>query len=533
MRRINTKRRHKRADKVIAFIENLTIPSGLGAGSKFKLRRFQEKFIRAIYTPHVKEDRQWRRVVRKAVLSIARKNGKTALIAALVLVHLVGPESVPNGELYSAANDREQATIIFKFARQMIELDRELADMVMVVPSTKTIISRLDGSVYRAISAEAGTKHGLNPTFVVFDELAQSKNRDLYDVLDTSFGARAEPLFAVISTQSNDPEHIFSKLIDDGLNAQRPETICHLYAVPDDADIFDPEVWMLANPALGDFRSMADFKALAERARRMPAEEPKFRNLFLNQRVAPYSTLVSRAAWFACIGPVDLVDGEEVYGGLDLSARNDLTALVLVSNADPSRVKPLFWKPEELLDEHSNRDFGHNTRRYQEWHKEGWLDVSPGRSIDLAVVAMRIAQLSERYRIRGIAFDRWRVEELLKEFDRIGFQTYRDKAKGEREKPGYGLRMVDWGQGFYDMGPAVDALLGAIDERKLVHPSSPVLNWNLANAVASMDAAGNRKVDKEKAKFRVDGAVALVMAVGLKARDRLNEVPLDIRAMVA
>jgi phage terminase large subunit-like protein len=467
--------------------------------------------------------------VRRAILSIARKNGKTLLIAALALVHLIGPEAILNGEIYSAANDRDQAAQVFKVAAQMVRADPELLDKLKIVDSTKTIACYRNGSFYRAISAEAGTKHGLNPTFVIFDELAQAKNRDLYDVLDTSMGARLEPLFVTISTQSNDPEHVLSKLIDDGLNADDATTACHLYAVPEDVeDIYDPKVWKLANPALGDFRDLGDFKALAAKAKRMPAEEPKFRNLYLNQRVAPYSSLLSRAEWFACHGPVTFEDGEDIYLGLDLSARTDLTALIMASADDPTRIKPIFWKPEDLLDEHSNRDFGHASRRYQTWRNEGWLELSPGKSIDLILVATRIAELSQRFNVLGLAYDRWRIDDLLREFDRIGFEAFEDKG----ETKGTGLRMVGWGQGYKDMAPAIDALEFAVMEHKLVHPMSPILNWNIANAVATMDPAGNRKIDKDKAKFRIDGAVALAMAIGLKARDRI-EIPADVSTMLS
>ena len=187
--------------------------------------------------------------MRRAILSIARKNGKTALIAALVLVHLVGPEAIENGEIYSAANDREQAAQVFKVAAQIVRADPELSAMVRVTDSTKHIACYGNGSFYRAISAEAGTKHGLNPSFVIFDELAQARNRELYDVLDTSMGARAEPLFIVISTQSNDPEHILSRLIDDGLAGHDPSIVCHLYAVPEetsDADLYRERTWRLS-----------------------------------------------------------------------------------------------------------------------------------------------------------------------------------------------------------------------------------------------------------------------------------------------
>jgi phage terminase large subunit-like protein len=512
----------RRARAVIAFIERLTIPSGTGQGKPFKLEPFQKAFIRDIYESHI----GMRRAVRRAILSMARKNGKTALIAAIVLAHLVGPEACVHGEIYSAANDRDQAAIVFKFARQIVELEPELAAEIEIIVSTKTMLARRTGSIYRAISAEAGTKHGYLPSVVIYDELAQAKNRDLYDVLDTSFGARQEPLFIAISTQSNDPEHILSKLIDDGLSGVDPSIVCHLFAADDDCELDDEPQWHKANPALGKFRDYEDLASAIRKAIRLPAEEPKVRNLFLNQRVAPVSALISRQEWMACAGEVELDEREEVYMALDLSSVVDLTALAVGSASDPARVIPYFWKPREHLTEHAHRDFGSGSHRYQEWAEAGYLRISPGRSIDPEAIALFIAELTQRYRVKGLAYDRWRINDLLREFDRIGLQAYQDGDKGD------GLRLVPWGQGFKDMGPAIDALELAVIERTLVHPNNPILNWNMANAVATMDPAGNRKLDKDKARFRIDGAVALAMLLGLRSRDR-NVKPIDIEALIA
>jgi phage terminase large subunit-like protein len=391
------------------------------------------------------------------------------------------------------------------------------------------------GSIYRAISAEAGTKHGYLPSVVIYDELAQAKGRDLYDVLDTSFGARDEPLFITISTQSNDPEHILSKLIDDGISGTDPSIICHLYAADEDCDLEDEAQWAKANPALGDFRDREDLAAAIRKARRLPAEEPKVRNLFLNQRVAPVATLIAKQTWMDCVGDAAIADGEEVYLGLDLSASLDLTALVMVSASEPARVMPFFWKPADTLAEHSDRDFGVNNHRYWAWHQNGHLLTSPGNSVDPEVVARKIAELVARYCVKGLAYDRWRMDVLLRELDDIGLACYREKS-GENDglprERGLGLRCVPHGQGFRDMAPSIDALVQAVIDKKIVHPNNPVLNWNMANAVATMDPAGNRKLDKAKARFRIDGAVALAMAMGLRARDRQQNVQVDIQALI-
>lgn len=497
----------------------MIVPSGVGQGQRLVLREWQKRFIRDIYEPHGHdEDGNWGRIVRRAILSIGRKNGKTLIIAALALAHLHGPEAIENGEVYSAANDRSQAAQVYKFLAQMVRADPELATEVGLVDSTKHAVCYSNGSKYVALSADIATKHGLNPSVVIYDELAQSRSRELYDVLDTAQGARLEPLFAVISTQSNDPEHILSKLIDDGLHAGDSSIVCHLYAVPDDCpDIFDPKVWKKANPALGDFRSLAEMKKASEQAKRLPSFEPRFRNLYLNQRVSPVASLIARAEWEACKGDAALVDGEDIYLGLDLSSTTDLTALVAVSASNGSRVQAWFWKPQDFLADHSARDFGPGNLRYVEWAKQGLLLTTPGRSIDKAAVARTIAELSARYRILGLAYDRWRIGDLLREFDGVGLEAYEDG------KAGSGLRLVPWGQGFRDMAGAVDALESAVLQRQLVHDGNPALTWQMANARAVMDPAGARKIDKSKARFRIDGAVALAMDLGLKARDRRQE----------
>ena len=516
----------ERAAKVIRFIEKLTVPSGTGQGKPFKLQAWQKKFIRDIYEPSLPDGR---RVVRRAILSMARKNGKTALIACIALAHLVGPERIPHGEIYSAANDADQAGIIFKFAKQIVEAEPELLHAVDIVPSRKTMIGRSTASVYRAVSSEAGTKHGFLPSLVIYDELAQAKNRDLYDVLDTSFGACREPLFITLSTQSNDPEHILSQLIDDGLSGVDPTIVCQLHAADENCELNDRRQWKKANPALGLFRDRDDLAAAVLKASRMPAEEPKVRNLLLNQRVSPASILISRAEWMACAGEAEFTPGETVYLALDLSNTLDLSALLMGSADDVARVQPFFWKPAEQLAEQSFRDFGSGNLRYVQWADAGHIETTPGKSIDKEAIARRIAELTGRYNVAALAYDRWRIEDLLREFDRIGFKAYKadgdpDDGKPKKTLPRDGLRLVPWGQGFKDMAPAIDALESAVVDRKLIHPNNPCLTWNMANAIAVMDPAGGRKLDKDKSRFRIDGAVALAMLMGLRARDRLRQV---------
>lgn len=505
-----------RVKRIISFIEKLTVPSGKGEGKPFKLRPFQKKFIQDIYGPTSGD----KRIVRRAILAMARKNGKSVLIATLALVHLVGPEAVRNGEIYSAANDREQASLIFKYAAQIVRAEPELEALIKIIDSTKTMLCMINGSIYRAVSAEAGTKFGLNPTVVIYDELAQSRNRDLYDALDTSMAAREEPLFIVISTQSPDPQHILSQLIDDGTSGHDPTTVCHLYCVPEDAEeVFtDEKLWKLANPALGDFRSLSEMKTAAKRAVRMPTFEAAFRNLYLNQRINAESPLIPRSEWIACQSEKRIQKGGEVYLGLDLSGKTDLTALVGVSNGRDDIVQAWFWKPKETLVEHEKRD----RVPYTVWETQGWIQTTPGRAIQYDWIANMLATIVSDYKVVGLAFDRWRIDDLLNAMGKIGMDVYIDSKDDPR--PG-ALRMVPWGQGFASMTQAVEALEGSVLDRKLCHDSNPVLTWNISNAMTISDPAGGRKLDKSKTRFRIDGAVALAMAIGLKSRDMAKEEP--------
>ena len=504
-----------RVRAIISFIEKLTVPSGKGEGGPFKMRPFQRRFIEDVYGPI---DRDGHRLVRRAILSMGRKNGKTMLTACLVLVHLVGPEAIKNGEIFSAANSRKQASKVFQYAAQIVRADPELLSYLKVVDSVKRIVCFSNGSVYQAVAAEAGTNYGENPSLVIYDELSESKTDALYTAFDTAMGAREEPLMIVISTQSEDPQQILSILIDDGLSQHNKTTVCHLYAVPDDVqDVFNEKEWKQANPALKDFLGIKEMRDYAKKAKRMPSFESRFRNKYLNQRVNAESPLIPRAEWEACQGDATIAPGSEIYLGLDLSGKTDLTALVAVSAGEQDRVKAWFWKPGDSLVEHEKRD----RVPYTVWRQQGFIETTPGRAIQHEFVAQRLGEIIGEYKVIGLSFDRWRIDDLLNAMNKIGLDCY---VEGKDDPRAGALRMVPHGQGYKDMAPAVDALEVAVLERKLIHDSNPCLTWMASNAMVVSDPAGNRKIDRSKTRFRIDGIVALSMAIGLKSRD-LVEAP--------
>lgn len=510
----------KRVKKIIDFIELLKIPSGEGEGGTFKLLQFQKDFINAVYGP---VDKDGKRIVRRAILSCGRKNGKTMILSCLALVHLWGPEKTMNSECYVCANDREQAGILFRYCAQIVRADPELSAAIKIIDSTKTMLAWDTGSIFRAVSAEAGTKFGLNPVFVAFDELAQARNRELYDAFDTSFGARSEPIFYVISTQSNDPQHPLSALIDDGLSGRDPSIVCHLYAVPDDAEnaLTDPKLWLAANPALGKFRSMPEMKTAASKASRIPSFEAAFRNLNLNQRTAATSPWIPRAEWQGCKGEDAIPLGSEIYLGLDLSGTTDLSSLVAVSAGDKDIVKPWFWKPDATLREHEARD----RVPYLTWKNQGFLETTPGKSIEMDWIAARVFEILSDYIVLGLAYDRWAMKHLLSAMRRLGIDFYNDPHDTPRAGA---LRIVDWGQGTKGMNGAIVAMETSILNRKFIHNDHPILTWNISNALTAMDGAGWRKLDKSAVRFRIDGAQACTMAMGLKYQDMSDPAPRSI-----
>ena len=491
-----------RAERVCRFVESLPVTSGSLAGSTFRLRPWQRRIIGRLY----KTDRGGRRLVRTGVLSMGRKNGKTDLAARLALCHIAGPEAEARGEVYSAANDRFQAGRIFAAICAIIERTPWLAERVSIRRHSKELEDIGEGgtgTTYAALSADTATKHGLSPSFVVYDEYGQAKSRDLFDVLDTAMGARAEPLMLVISTQAARDDAPLSELIDYGKRVAAGEVkdrtfYLALFAAPAELDPWSQRTWRLANPALGDFRSLDDVRRMALQAQRMPSREASFRNLVLNQRVDTTAQFLTAAVWAPCRQVVDVYNltGRRCFAALDLSASRDLTALVLVFEGDDGvyDVLPFFWLPDDDLREREDTDRVSYTR----WRDEGHLLTCPGRTIDPEVVARKIAELHGEYRIEALAYDRWRINDLRRDLDAIGCD----------------VDLIAHGQGFRDMSPSIDAIERIVFEAKLRHGGHPVLTWCASNAKTQSDPAGNRKLDKQRSTGRIDGLVALTMAIG-------------------
>ena len=482
-----------RAARIIEFIERYCVtPEGASVGQPLVLAEFQKQFIRDVYdNPHG---------TRRALLSVSRKNGKSGCIAALLLAHLVGPEAKQNSQLVSGAMSRDQAALVFNLACKMVQQSPKLAPLVRIIPSGKRLIGLPLNVEYKALAADGKTAHGLSPVLAILDEIGQVRGpqSDFIDAITTSQGAHEAPLLIAISTQAASDQDLFSQWLDDARQSNDPRIVCHLYAAPEGCDLMDESAWRAANPALGLFRSLDDLREQMTQAQRMPSMENSARNLLLNCRVSTFSPFISPDVWKACSGPVLPFDGP-VFAGLDLSARTDLTALVIVGQVDGVwHVQPHFWTPSQGLEERARRD----RAPYDVWHRQGVLRTTPGATVDYEHVAADMLEIFADLEVQAIAYDRWRIDLMRKELDRLGAD----------------LPLVEWGQGYKDMAPALDALEAELLNGRIAHGGNPLLTWCAANAVVTKDPTGARKLDKAKATGRIDGLQALAMAMGVASR---------------
>lgn len=476
------------------------IPEGRDVGKPVRLTDEQKNWIKSIYDSPT----------RQFILSMARKNAKTSFSAFLLLLHLAGPEARKNSQLYSAAQSRDQAAILFALAAKMVRMSPDLSAFVLVRDSAKQLFCAELGTLYKALSAEASTAYGLSPVFAVHDELGQVRGprSELYEAIETACAAQDEPLSIIISTQAPNDADLLSLKIDDALKGEDKLTKVVLYTADESLDAFSEEAIRQANPHFDAFMNKAEVMRQAESARRMPSAENAYRNLILNQRISLHSTFIPRGIWKNCGGAVE----EEafhfgpVFIGLDLSARNDLTALVMIAKYQEAwHVRPRFFAPALGLLERGRRD----RVPYDVWKNRGFLETTPGASVDYETVAVELCRICDEYPVAGIAFDRWRIDVLKSELARLNAE----------------LPMVEFGQGFKDMAPALDNLEGELMNKSIRHGDHPVLTWCASNAIAISDPSGNRKLDKSKATGRIDGIVALAMAMGCATSKKEERKP--------
>lgn len=491
----------KRADRVIAFLELLKLTDDF-YGKPFRLLPWQREVVRDVYGTVTPDGlRQYK----YAYLEIPKKQGKSTLVGGLSLAHLVCDP--PGGQIYYCAADREQASIVYRAAKSMVEQEPALGKRIKVLDSTKTMINRETGTNVKVLSAEAYTKHGLNPSVIIFDELHAQPNRDLWDVMTYgSMSARTEPLLWVITTAGDDPDRksigweqheLARKLIAGDL--VDPTMYARIYGADDEADIYDERVWWECNPSLGVTIKIDTLRAEAARAQQDSAAEKLFRWLRLNQWVQ-----LKRLSWLPL--PVwdaservenwrELLRGQRCYCGIDLSAIYDLTAFALLFPPTQKRDKWVFFIdtfcPAEKIRERSERD----KVPYEDFAREGFLIPTPGNVIDYGFLAQHLKALSQLYNIEYYCADPWRLEDL------------RQRLPEELQN-----RTLQIKQDIAGMSGGVRKLEELFGHEAIVHGRNPLGRWSFGNTMVAIDGNENKKPMKNRSIERIDPIVALINA---------------------
>ncbi|HFI0057096.1 TPA: terminase large subunit [Streptococcus suis] len=498
-----------KADRAVTFINNLSHTKGKWAGKRFDLLPWQEQIVRDLFGI-VKEDGN--RQFLTAYIEIPKKNGKSELAAAIAL-YLLYADNEASAEVYGAACDRNQASIVFDVAKQMVQMSRPLEKRSKIMGATKRIVNYSNAGFYQVLSAETGTKHGLNVSGLVFDEIHAQPNRHLYDVLTKGSGdAREQPLFFIITTAGTDRDSICYELHTkalDILNGRKKDTSFYpvVYGLSDEDDWNDEANWRRANPSLGHTIGIDRVREAYQQALDNPAEENVFKQLRLNMWTSSSVAWIPEHVYAKGNDPIQYenLKGRSCYAGLDLSSTSDITAFVLVF---PPRfeeenyiVLPYFWLPEDTLELRCRRDHV----LYDVWERQGYIKTTEGNVVHYGFIEKFIEDLSEIYHIKEIAYDRWNATQMVQNLE------------------GMGLTMVPFGQGYKDMSPPSKELYKLMMEGKIQHGGHPVLKWMGQNVVMRQDPVGNIKPDKEKSVEKIDGIVALIMGLDRCIRHQTDE----------
>ena len=494
----------KKADRAVTFIENLCHTKGKWAGTPFWLLPWQEQLIRDIFGI-VKPDGN--RQFRTAFVEICKKVGKSELAAAVAL-YLLYADNEPSAEVYGAAADRQQASIVFDVAKQMVEMSPALMKRSKLMGATKRIVNYGNAGYYQVLSAEVGGKHGFSVSGLVFDEIHTQPNRQLYDVLTKgSSDARQNPLHFIITTAGNDRHSIAYELHTkavDILEGRRVDPTFYpvVYGLKDDEDWEDEANWYKVNPSLGYTVDVERLRDAYREAKQNPADEITFKWLRCNMWVSSTVAWIPDAIYMRGNEPIDMasLEGRDCYAGLDLSSTGDITALVLIFPPRDEYEKfvllPYFWIPEETIP----RRVKANSVPYDIWEKQGYIMSTEGNVIHYDFIEKFIMDLSEKYHILEIAVDRWNATHVI--------QNLEDN----------GLTMVPLGQGFASMSAPTKEFYRLLMEGKIIHGGHPVMRWMAGNVVVDTDPAGNIKVTKAKSKEKIDGIVAAIMALDRAVR---------------
>jgi phage terminase large subunit-like protein len=508
----------KKADRAVKFIEMLPHTKGEWEGKPFWLLPWQEQIVRDIFGI-VKEDGY--RQFRTAYIEIPKKQGKSELAAAIAL-YLLYADNEPSAEVFSAASDRQQASIVFDVAKCMVEMTPALNRRSKIMTATKRVVNYSNAGYYQVVSADVGGKHGYSISGLVFDELHTQPNRKLWDVLTKGSGdARRQPLHLAITTAGTDRNSICFELHTRALDliagkVKDPSFYPVVYSLPIDADWEDEENWKKVNPSLGYTVPMERMREAYLEAKGNPAEESIFKTLRLCIWCGSTVQWIPDHIYDMGNQPIDMaaVEGRECYGGLDLSSSGDITAFVLMfpprTEDEKYIMLPFFWVPEDTIPLRVQR----SGIPYDNWVAQGYMKATPGNVIDYQYIQNTIEELSHKYHILEIAFDRWGSNILVERLTELG------------------LTVVPFGQGYKDMSPPSREFYEQLMKGNMIHGGNPIMKWMCGNVVIEKDPAGNIKPTKAKSKDKIDGVVAAIMALDRCIRHEQTESIYDSRGLL-
>lgn len=493
----------RRGDHVADWVERFcTHVKGEQAGRPLKLEQWQRRWVREVFGP---QSRDGRRKVRTALLGVPRKAGKSTLSAALALYGLFA-DGEPGAEVYAVAGDRDQARNVFDAARMMVQAHSTMSAHAKVarnwieVPRTN--------SLFRVLSADGKRQHGLNPHLVVFDELHVQPTPELWEAMTSGMGARAQPLTVAITTAGFDRQSICYELYDYGRrveSGQVDDPAWHFkwFGAADDDDWTDPKVWKRAHPGLGVSVRDEFLESEFRQAEAQPSRQNTFRRLYLNQWTSADVRWLDLGLWDSNAGMTvreDDLAGRQCYGGLDLASTSDFAALVWVFPDEQTgqvTVLPRFWLPQAAVERRSQM-----RHMLEVWQREGWLTVTDGDVIDYDHILAQFDRDATRFDVVEVAFDPWNAGQLTQ-------------------------RLHEGGMTVWPCRQTITALTGPskelerlLGERQLRHGGNPILRWMADNVTVTSDSNGNIKPDRKKSTEKIDGIVALVMALAAEGRER-------------
>ncbi len=500
----------QRANEPVDFLSLLHLTDDF-YGEPFVPQDWQREVVEGVYgTINERGTRQYT----FAYLEIPKKNGKTTMIAGLGLYHLVCDP--PGGQIYCCAADREQASLAYNAMLQMIEQDEDLQSALQVTDSKKMIKCRETGTFLRVLSSEAYTKHGVNPTVVIFDELHAQPNRSLWDVMTFGAGsAREETLYWIITTAGDDPDrksigwekHEYARRIIAG-EITDPYWYARIYGAPENADIFDPQVWYSANPSLGANLKYHKIEQEATAAMNDPASEKLFRWLRLNQWNKNKRTgWLPLTAWDATQGDWtrEELAGCFCYGGLDLATTWDMCgfALIFPPQKGFKDYRVIFdgWIPEDNMKERVRRDHV----PYDEWVRSGFIQATSGNVTDYSAIRTQVQEYAKRYRIKELGYDKYNATETALMLQAAG------------------VKMIPVDQTILGLSPSMkelEVLFKASETNakqgsapSITHEANPAARWCFGNINICMDGKENYMPIKDSKFERIDIFIAMVIAM--------------------